>query len=47
VNFGTEANPLDRSPGAAVTHALTGIFGRSGDLLDAIGFLVDLDVTAG
>lgn len=47
VNFAREPNPIDRSPGAAVIHPLTGIFGRSGDLLDAIGFWTDLDFVTG
>jgi hypothetical protein len=43
-NFKTEPGPIVH---AQVHHPLIGIFGRSGDVLDAIGFLVDLDFTGG
>jgi hypothetical protein len=39
------ATPIGRAERA--TCPLRGICGQSGDLLDAIGFLVDLDFTSG
>ena len=42
-NFKAQPNPIDHAPGAQVSRALVGIFGRSGDLLDAIGFWIDLE----
>lgn len=40
-------DPLDESPEAKVIHPLTGICGRSGDLLDAIGFWLYLELPGG
>ena len=40
-NFGPTPNPLDHDATVLVNHPLVGIYGRSGDLLDAIGFLID------
>lgn len=45
--FKAEPNPIDHAPGAMVSRALTGIYGQSGDLLDAIGFWIDLEFTGG
>jgi hypothetical protein len=47
-DFRAEPDPeVDHAPGARASRALTGIFGQSGDLLDAIGFWIDLEFTGG